>query len=346
VDKTVLEEIPKHERRRQEAIFEFISTEADYVRDLQLMVELFYSRLMDPLGEKGTAVVFANIEDILLTNTTFVSSLEQRQKECRLYIDRIGDIFKAHMPNMGVYLSYCVNQTNGSRLLQSMRDSNPELAAQLQRIREDPSARNLDLSSYLLVPMQRMTRYPLLIRQVLQYTQLEEDRADISAALHTAERILSHINETIREQEGEERLREISRNLWIGQGRLDLTAPTRYMGPRRLLKEGTLAKSKSGRKLRAFLCSDILVLTDEAGKQLYRIPIPLGEIQINDAGRRDDMAFRVLLPYPRGGDTIALRASSVRDCQLWMDTIVRASKKCREAEKRASRKIGPSATYV
>lgn len=43
------------------------------------------------------------------------------------------------------------------------------------------------------------------------------------------------------------------------------------MGPRKLLKEGMLLKAKSGRKLRAFLCSDILVLTEEATKSLYRM---------------------------------------------------------------------------
>ncbi|KAJ6454004.1 WD40-repeat-containing domain protein [Mycena vitilis] len=40
------------------------------------------------------------------------------------------------------------------------------------------------------------------------------------------------------------------------------------------------------------------------------------------------------LAYPHGGEAIALRASSVRDCQLWMDGIEAASKKCLEAEKR------------
>ena len=43
------------------------------------------------------------------------------------------------------------------------------------------------------------------------------------------------------------------------------------MGTRRLLKEGVLIKAKSGRKLNAFLCSDILVLTDESVKNLYRM---------------------------------------------------------------------------
>ncbi len=90
-------------------------------------------------------------------------------------------------------------------------------------------------------------------------------------SVEVAESILDHINETIREQEGREVLRTISQHLWIGQGRLDLTAPTRNMGQRKLLKDGVLCKAKSGRRLHAFLCSDILVLTDATAKNLYRM---------------------------------------------------------------------------
>ncbi|KAJ7621612.1 hypothetical protein DFH06DRAFT_1233083 [Mycena polygramma] len=343
VDKSALEDIPTQERRRQEAIFELITTENAYVRDLQLIVEIFYSSMMPLLDRKAITVVFANIEDILLINTTFMSSLEERQKECRLYVDRIGDILQNHMSNMAVYMEYCVNQGTAIKVLKSLRDSNPELASHLQRLKEDPTVRNLDLSSYLLAPMQRITRYPLLIKQILHYTEPGDEHKAIQKSITTSEKILDHINESIRDQEGRETLKRISQNLWIGQGRLDLTAPTRYMGMRRLLREGPLVKSKSGRKLYGFLCSDILVLTDASMKTLYRMPIPLNEAQVKDTpGGRDDTAFQISLAYPRGGEAIALRASSVRDCQLWMDGIEAASKKCLEAEKRGARKIQPA----
>ena len=35
---------------------------------------------------------------------TFLSSLEERQKECRLYVDKIGDILKNNMANLSVYM--------------------------------------------------------------------------------------------------------------------------------------------------------------------------------------------------------------------------------------------------
>ncbi|KIK11530.1 hypothetical protein PISMIDRAFT_690303 [Pisolithus microcarpus 441] len=227
LDRTALEGIPAVERKRQEVIFEFISTEADYVRDLQLIVE-----------------------------------------------------------------NDCVNQANVGKVLQLLRDANLELSAQLQCLREDPSARNLDLSSYLLVPMQRLTRYPLLIRQNLQYTDpptptpdlpmaprltlsLPTERAEresIANSLACAERILEEVNETIRDREGRERLGEVSEELRIGKDRLNLTLMTHHLGPRRLLKEGVLAKAKSERKLRVLLCSDILLLLNESESGgLYRV---------------------------------------------------------------------------
>ncbi|KAF4578312.1 hypothetical protein EYR36_000119 [Pleurotus pulmonarius] len=312
IDKTALQGIPPNERKRQEAIFEFITTESAYVRDLQLIVEVFYSSMLPLLDTKAVTVVFANVEDILLTNTSFMSVLEERQKECRLYIDKIGDILQSHMPNMGVYMEYCVNQATAIQVLQSLRLANPELAAHLQHLRDDPVVRNLDLSSYLLAPMQRVTKYPLLIKQILHHTEPVEERASVQRALDIAESILNQINESIRYQEGRQTLKRISQNLWIGQGRLDLTAPTRYMGDRRLVKEGMLTKSKSRRKLQVFLCNDVLVLTDEGIKSLYRMPIPLAEVQVRHA--KDDVAFQLALAYPRGGETIGLKASSLRDC--------------------------------
>ena len=84
--------------------------------------------------------------------------------------------------------------------------------------------------------VQRITRYPLLIKQVpiitylshslshilfskiLQHTQTDSDRKQISTALNAVERVLNIINESIREQEGRERLAVVSKNLYVGQG--------------------------------------------------------------------------------------------------------------------------------
>ena len=101
--------------------------------------------------------------------------------------------------------------------------------------------------------------------------------------------------------------------IWNSCSRLDLTAPTRQMGTRKLLREGILFIAKSGRKLRSSLCSDILVLTDNTVKTLYPMvsgifpiafcrrysywnmviqPIPLTEVQVKEVGSGRGMRSR------------------------------------------------------
>ncbi|KAI5983191.1 hypothetical protein EDD15DRAFT_2202273 [Pisolithus albus] len=292
LDRTALEGIPA-----------LISTEADYVRDLQLVVELFYLRLVDMLEAESTSVIFSNIEDIPLTHTALLSTLEERQRECRLYIDHVGGLLETHMPHMRVYLDYCVNQANAGKVLQSLRDANPELSTQLQCLREDPSARNLDLFSNLLVPMQHLTRYPLLIRQILQYTDPPTPTPDLSMAprltlslptehaeresivnsLACAERILEEVNETIRDREGRERLGEPSRSYATD-------SPSRS------------SKTPQGR------CT---------GESKERAPFLFTNIRIHRA-------------YPWGGETLVLRAPNIREARAWTKAIVLAAAKAKE----------------
>lgn len=153
VDPSVLSTMSDQERKRQEAIFEFIGTEGSYVRDLQLIVGVFYSALMNVLDDQALKVIFANVEDILMLNTFFFSSLEDRQKACRLYVDVIGDVLAEHCQNLDVYTPYCVNQDQAAKLLLQLRGENPELERTLLDIRENnPAVRGLELSSFLLEP--------------------------------------------------------------------------------------------------------------------------------------------------------------------------------------------------
>ena len=70
-------------------------------------------------------------------------------------------------------------------------------------------------------------------------------------------------------------------------------------------------------------------------------PIPVNEIQINPSrSGREDPLIRIHLAYPRGGDTIVLRASNVREAKAWEDAILDVGRKTREGIKNVVRKHG------
>ncbi|SCV70541.1 BQ2448_1935 [Microbotryum intermedium] len=318
IDPGALEKMPDRERKRQESIFELITTEQAYVQSLQLTIEVFFNQLQTVIPTKALQVIFANIEDILLFDTIFLSELEDRQRTARLYIDTIGDIVKKHVRGYECYRGYCVNQANAARTLDDLKRSHPQLRAFLEGSR----IKGLELEHFLLEPMQRVTRLPLLLRQILRYTEDDHtDQALLTRSLEISESILGAINEAVRAHENEERLVHLSDVLEFShsiEARLDLTAPTRLMGPRRLLKEDRVTKARSGRKLNVYLFNDLLIFTEtKAG------PIPLEECAIRDQAR-DDLAFVVA----HRGDTINVRTSSARQCLLWTREIEQARKAC------------------
>ncbi|RKP13394.1 hypothetical protein BJ684DRAFT_20114 [Piptocephalis cylindrospora] len=301
--------IGKNERLRQEGIFELILTEKTFLRDIQLVVELYCSQLSRMLSEKDMQEIFSVIEDILSGSTLFLSQLEERQLQGGMIMSSVGDLFLQHMENTGQYFeTYCGRQSVGSIYLQRRLQEDSSLAHVLQKLQKDPRSRNLDLFSFLLQPMQRLTRYPLLLKQILQHTPGgHPDQPKLEEAVKAAQGLLEKTNRRAQEEENRAKADEVSAAVDLSRlsEPLDLHGVTHRLGPRTFLLEGRLSKAKSGRRLQAFLFSDVLLLTERLGQSayggsdstgaspplfsshltLYREPLLLNEVSVRDVGK-------------------------------------------------------------
>ncbi|CAI2169930.1 13957_t:CDS:10 [Funneliformis geosporum] len=342
MDPEKLTGVSKEERKRQESIYELISTEQSYIRDLQMIVEIFYGPLQTILSSEELNTIFSNIEDILLCNTEILSDLEQRQKEDEFFVDSVGDILLKHYECLKCYKTYCGNQLNASKFLQKKRNEDKRFEEFLKKAQQNPQCGSLDLSSFLLKPMQRITRYPLLIRQILHYTDKNNlDHEDMMQALHKAEAILEDTNEAAREQENQLKLTEISKlvDLEDLDEKLDLMSTTRLVGKRQFILEGPLRKAKSGRHLYGYLFNDLLILAQHNKKAvargyqyaLYKPPIPLNEIFVKDG---HDEIFQVV----HIEDIINLKANNVSIKRHWVNQLETASGYCLTVERQNQKK--------
>src|SRR4051812_27883446 len=97
MDQETLGSFSQDERKRQEAIYELIQTEQTYLRDLQLIIEVFYGPLQNILSSADQKKVFSNVEDLLLCNTALLSDMEDRQRKSDCVIEIIGDVFLEHV---------------------------------------------------------------------------------------------------------------------------------------------------------------------------------------------------------------------------------------------------------
>ena len=70
------------------------------------------------------------------------------------------------------------------------RSSNPRFVETLRQIQRQPKCKSMNLLSYLLEPLQRFIRYPLLLKEVIKHlSDNEEERSRAEIAHETIEKV-------------------------------------------------------------------------------------------------------------------------------------------------------------
>ncbi|KAJ3203501.1 Intersectin 1 (SH3 domain protein), partial [Dinochytrium kinnereticum] len=294
------ERLTLEERKRQEAIYELIQTEQSYVRDLQIIFEVFYNPISQYLSQQDVTSIFSNLEDILMTNTIILSDWEEAQKQSNYVIMNIGTLFERNASALDCYRKYCSDLMPASKLLQKRRQENERLQEFLKTCQRNPQCRSLDLSSFLLQPMQRVTRYTLIFKQILHYTpQDHPEHGAVVRAAQVADRMATLVNLAAREQESREKIEALVAQMdgdTSEHGRFELLAPTRFGTSRLYVFDSPLTKAKSGRKLHGYIFNDVILLLQQQKNlgvfndtkplfTLYHAPIPVDQASIRDVPR-------------------------------------------------------------
>ncbi|KAM9188774.1 dynamin-binding protein isoform 3-T3 [Mergus octosetaceus] len=192
-------ESPEHRmlEKRSKVIEELLQTERDYIRDLEMCVE----RIMVPLQQAQVQNVdfeglFGNIQVVISFSKHLLSTLEAS--------DAIGPVFLAQRAELeSVYRVYCQNHDEAIALLETY-----EKDEKIQKLLVDllDSLRGctnyINLGSFLIKPVQRVMRYPLLLMELLSATpESHPDKAPLTAALLAVKEINVNINEYKRRKD-------------------------------------------------------------------------------------------------------------------------------------------------
>lgn len=199
---SLLESLFEERRSRQitNIIKEIIATEEDYVRDLGVALEIFRVPMKSEchLNERGVDALFWNMPDILKVSADLLADLklirlDEINKAC------VGGVFVKHMANIKrAYIDWCSNQAITSRTLKVMR-SHPFIDQWLELKRARPETNRQDIGSFIIKPLQRACRYPLLLRELIKFSkETNPDYANLEKALSSIQALVSEANELKR----------------------------------------------------------------------------------------------------------------------------------------------------
>ncbi|XP_036605951.1 puratrophin-1 [Trichosurus vulpecula] len=163
---------------------EMVATEREYVRALDYVVESYFPELERadvPQGLRGQrSRLFGNLEKLRdFHRHFFLRELES----CSQHPLRVAHAFLRHREQFGMYALYSKNKPRSDALLASHGNA---FFKDKQRCLGD----HLDLASYLLKPIHRMSKYVLLLQELSRTCKEEPglgwSRGPDLAALHAA----------------------------------------------------------------------------------------------------------------------------------------------------------------
>lgn len=112
---------------------------------------------------------------------------------------------------MKPYIVYCSNQTLAAECVDEYYAKSQIFAQFIDEPR--PECRNLNLQGFLVKPLQRLCKYPLLLRELIKETEPGIDLNDLEQAFLDIKAILDEANERTREVEGLKKLQSIQKLL-------------------------------------------------------------------------------------------------------------------------------------
>ncbi|NXK95062.1 DNMBP protein, partial [Formicarius rufipectus] len=196
--------------KRSKVIEELLQTERDYIRDLEMCVE----RIMVPLQQAQVGNIdfeglFGNIHMVISFSKQLLSALEAS--------DAIGPVFLAQRAELeSVYRVYCQNHDEAIALLETYEKDEKmqkllldlldslrlETVWQLPGWDRGGCTNYINLGSFLIKPVQRVMRYPLLLMELLSATpEAHPDKTPLTAAVLAVKEINVNINEYKRRKD-------------------------------------------------------------------------------------------------------------------------------------------------
>ncbi|XP_037081776.1 protein vav-like isoform X2 [Pollicipes pollicipes] len=189
--------------KRDYCLNELLETEANYVSVLEMLREKFMEPLRPLLGPEYTVTIFQGIQGLEDLHKRFHRELREA---CRPdSTTRISNVFISNKARFLIYGEYCSNLQPAQELIDELCEKDDALSQKVARCQMEANGGKFKLRDLLSVPMQRILKYEILLRELLKYTvkstQYSDDHGGLERALAAMRDVAEFINEVKRDNE-------------------------------------------------------------------------------------------------------------------------------------------------
>ncbi|KAM6363139.1 rho guanine nucleotide exchange factor 28 isoform 2-T2 [Pluvialis apricaria] len=347
--------------KRQDVIFELMQTEVHHIHTLFIMSEIFRKGMKEELQLDHSTVdrIFPCLDELLEMHRQFFCRMkERRQESCEtrsqrnFVINRIGDILVRQFSEenatkmMKIYGEFCSHQKEAVNLFKELQQSK-KFQNFIKLRNSNLLARRRGIPECILLVTQRITKYPVLVERILQYSKEgTEEHKDLCKALRLIKDMIAAVDLKVNEYEKKQKLLEIlSRTenktyTKLKNGHVfrkeDLIRKERI-----LLHEGLMFwKTATGRfkDILALLLTDVLLFLQEKDQKYIFAAvdqkpsaISLQRLIVREVANEERGMF-LISASPAGPEMYEVHTSSREERNNWMRHIQDAVESCPEEE--------------
>ncbi|KAJ3283334.1 cytochrome c oxidase subunit 1, partial [Blyttiomyces sp. JEL0837] len=277
--------LPKPELLRLSVIYEFIDTERDFVNDLGTMINYHKNELKQTkmITEQDINMLFSNVETLIETNSYLLNKL-QAKKEANPVVEGIGEDILEVADKLKVYTVYCGNYPYAMKLVHQLQ-ARPDFKEHMQKMMSSAEGRGLSLESFLIKPVQRICKYPLLIRELLKNTDKSVNEYRIlEQAMQKIEAVVTLVNEATSVLDRKERVQSLL-------SKLDSPVNLNALLEKKLWKDGIINRIMGGKSKERFfmLFTDVVLVCKAPVKNRHQLENMLytGELSFKTDAKSD-----------------------------------------------------------
>ncbi|XP_065290512.1 guanine nucleotide exchange factor VAV2 isoform X2 [Dermacentor albipictus] len=221
--------------KRDYCIKELIETEKNYIEALNMITRDFMRPLKDVLTPEENEIIFKHIKELAETHTGFHADLHKACLSSQHL--KISECFLRWKDKFIVYGDYCSNLPKAQEQIDELCSKKQLVNQCVLNCQQKANDGKFKLRDLLSVPMQRVLKYHLLLKELMKNTaESHEDYNGLEKALQTMLDLAHYINEVKRDNETLQIIADIQASITD----VDLPQNMELKDYGRLLKDGEL----------------------------------------------------------------------------------------------------------
>ncbi|XP_048575311.1 uncharacterized protein LOC5520664 isoform X3 [Nematostella vectensis] len=238
------------EKRRTRAAEELLTSEMSYFSGLNMLISNYLSPLREShiISDDDIKRIFSNVESLAFISKEMVSKLQSRLAKWDVNTTIIGDVLLEMFSYLKLFEPYFNSRNKGNEVKAKLEKNNEKF-----RLISTRTINGQTLNSLLLMPIQRIPRYELLLKELVKRTdESHPDYGNLKEAQAKAQKAAAELNEHIRRIENESKIIEVMKSFPNDELNLIHAANThvRTTGTARIKKQERQQMATLSRKIK------------------------------------------------------------------------------------------------